>query len=258
MKIEGLTDLISTKIFLSVTAIAYSVQIITAIDFAKFALANRTTAVIVGLIVYVVEILIVKRYLGNCKELLWMPFKMSKVVAGVLAFLFVFGLTSLCVQQLDQHKVFPGYHDLFTYLLIFLLNLVPSAMTEEWLFRFFPTVIVSRKNTLYSVVFYVGITFLFMLMHLPEYYFQGNVVGLQQVFISGIAFFIMYQATQNLPFVVLIHAFTNNSWFIYNSSSNWVFLYVAITGVSLVWGLFNFMQVSPSNHPPSSNIRGRG
>jgi membrane protease YdiL (CAAX protease family) len=240
MKIERPSNQTSTRIYLIITIFVYCVQIITAMDFAKIALAGRETAVIAGLLVYTIEILIVRSYLGNYKHLLGIPFRIGKIVPGVFVFLLVFGLTSLCVQQFDQHKVFSGFDDLLTYVLIFILNLVPGAMTEEWLFRFFPSVIVLQKSTLYSVIFYMGMSILFMLIHLPKYFLHGNVVGLYPVFVAGIAFFIIYQATQNLPFVILIHAFTNNTWFIYDSSSNWLYLYVAITVASLAWGLFNF------------------
>jgi len=236
MKRIGIRYSASVMIFFSILALAYAVQMITAFEIVKSALANKATAIVAGLFIYAAEILIVKKLLGSKKMLLWMPFGMNKIRSGILAFLLVVCLCTIFVRQFDPQKVFSGYDDLFTYLLVFLLNLVPSAMTEEWLFRFFPAVLVSQKSRLYAVLFYVGITFLFMLLHLPRHYMQGNMIGLQQVFISGIAFLIIYQLTQNLAFVVLVHAFTNTAWFIYDSSSNWPYLYVAIAVVSLSWG----------------------
>jgi hypothetical protein len=246
---RGLSYQRSALIFLSITAIVWVLQIIMATSFVKMVLANATPAVAVGLIVYTAEFLIVKIYLGDAKSLLWIPFKLNKVISGMVAFLAVFISASLCVRTFDQHRVYLDSPEFFKYLLIFLLNLVPSAMTEEWLFRFFPTVLVAHKSKMASILFYVSITVLFMLMHLPKYFFQGNVGGLLQVFMAGVGFLTIYHLTQNLPFVILIHAFTNNPWFVYESSSNWLFLYAAIILVSLTWGMFTYLS---TNRPKES------
>ena len=118
MKRIGIRYSASVMIFFSILALAYAVQMITAFEIVKSALANKATAIVAGLFIYAAEILIVKKLLGSKKMLLWMPFEMNKIMSGILAFLLVVGLCTIFVQQFDLQKVFSGYDDLFTYLLV--------------------------------------------------------------------------------------------------------------------------------------------
>lgn len=228
-------------IVVRIIALAYSVQIIAGTEVLGLFLSNPINAVISGLLVCTTEILIIRKALGNQHELLWIPLGARSMWQGLLAFLFVFTCTTVCVNTFDQHKILAGVEDLPMYLFVFFLNLVPNALTEEWIFRFFPTVITQRDSMLRAVLFYGGVTILFMLIHLPKFYIDGHFGDLGQVFTAGIAFFVIYLATRNLLFVALIHAFTNKAWFIHDSSANWLFLYASIAVVSLCWGIGNFL-----------------
>lgn len=230
------------RIVIRIIALAYSVQIIAGTEKLGLFLSNPINAVISGLVICITEILIIRKVLGDQHELLWKPLGGSSIWQGLLAFLFVLTINTLCVDTFDQHKTLAGVEDLPMYLLVFFLNLVPNALTEEWIFRFFPMVITRRDSMLRAVLLYGGVTILFMLMHLPKFYIDGHLGDLGQVFTSGIAFFVIYLLTRNLLFVALIHAFTNKAWFIYDSSANWLFLYVSIAVVSLCWGVGNYRQ----------------
>lgn len=229
------------RIIIRIIALVYSVQLISGTEWMGSFISNPITAAIAGLIVCVAEILIIKNFLGDQSGLLQAPFGGKKILHALLAFLLVFTFTALCVENLDQHKKLTGTEDLPVYLLIFFINLLPNALTEEWIFRFFPTVIAKYKSTVNAVLFYVCVTIIFMLTHLPKFYINGHIADLGNVFTAGIAFFVIYLLTRNLPFVALIHAFTNMAWFAHSSSSNWLFLYVSVVVVSLFWGMGNFL-----------------
>lgn len=229
------------RIIIRIIALAYSVQLITSTEWMGSFLSNPINAAIAGLIVCVAEILIIKKILGDQSRLLQTPFGAKKILHALLAFLLILTLTALCVENLDQHKMFMGMEDLPVYLLIFFINLLPNALTEEWIFRFFPTVIVQYNSTVNAVLFFGGVTIMFMLIHLPKFYINGHIADLGNVFTAGVAFFVIYLLTRNLPFVALVHAFTNKAWFVHSSSSNWLFLYVSVAVVSLSWGMGNFL-----------------
>lgn len=228
------------RILIRIIALAYTVQIISNTEWLGLLLTNSGNVIISGLVFCIAEILIIRKFLGNQYKLLWSPFGARRIWHALLAFLLVLVITTLSVEKLDQHKILEGMEDLPVYLLAFFLNLVPNALIEEWIFRFFPTVINKNNTKLRTVLFYGGVTVVFMLLHLPKFYINGHFDDLDKVFAAGIAFFVIYLVTRNLPFVVLVHAFTNKAWFVYDSSSNWLFLYSSIALVSICWGICNF------------------
>jgi|GEM_PF-6810259 len=227
------------RIVIRIIALAYCVQIISNSEWLGLFLANSSNVIISGLVVCIAEIFIIRKFLGNQYKLLWSPFGAKRIWHALLAFLLILMLTTLSVKKLDQHKVLEGLEGLPVYLLAFFLNLVPNALTEEWIFRFFPTVITKNNSVFRTVLFYGGVTIVFMLIHLPKFYINGHLDDLGKVFTAGVTFFVIYLVTRNLPFVVLVHAFTNKAWFVYDSSSNWLFLYSSIALVSICWGIGN-------------------
>lgn len=218
-----------------IAGIAYAVQFASQNAAVASALGHAVTAAIAGIGILIAEVLLIKSQLGAKAGMLWAPATLQKVGQALAGFGLVLAVTTMLVRHFEPNAVVGSYDDLPRYLFIFLINTLPNAWIEEWVFRFCPRLLSRGSSLTRPLLIYLGATVIFTLMHLPKFYFDGHLAGLSQVFVAGIIFFIIYFATGNLLFVALVHAFTNRAWFVHDATSNWFSLYISITAVTLLW-----------------------
>ncbi|WP_165933450.1 CPBP family glutamic-type intramembrane protease [Arundinibacter roseus] len=121
----------------------------------------------------------------------------------------------------------------------FLLNSIPGALIEEFLFRYLPVryahmMQLSRTKTL---LLFMAVVVFFTITHIPAYLWQYKYTlwSLWNPFTMGIAFFFVYYATRNLAFTTLFHAFHNNSWYLFGHAEHKDYSFIIL--VSIFWFL---------------------
>lgn len=226
------------QILLRIAAIAYAVQFASQNPAVALALGHAVTGAFVGMCILIAEVLLIKSQLGAKASLLWAPVTLQKVWKALVGFGLVLALTTMLVRRFEPDAVFGSYDDLPRYLFIFLINSLPNAWIEEWVFRFCPGLLGRGGGLARSILIYLGATVIFTLLHLPKFYFDGHFYELSDVFVAGMVFFVIYFATGNLLFVALVHAFTNRAWFVHDATANWFALYTSIAAVTILWAAF--------------------
>jgi membrane protease YdiL (CAAX protease family) len=138
---------------------------------------------------------------------------------------------------------FPSSSRVMKYLTIFLLNSIPAAMIEEFIFRFLPIHYAEKKEIPRQqlIGLAIVIAIVFSLSHVSAYIFRDHTdfsmlaPPLISAFFYGMAYFFVYVVTDNIYFTTLIHAFSNNQLYLVNSPYNDSFYFYTLIFVTLLW-----------------------
>ena len=203
--------------------------------------ADRWPFVWLGLMVYSVQVLLiyflVKKYAG----IRWIsqPFRSKGWLWGTVVALVVWlaANTFLALMQPGSALRLSSLQSFVRFLPVFLLNSLPGALIEEYLFRYLPVRFVesrrlSRERTL---LLFMAVLVFFTITHIPAYLWQYHnpLWSLWSPFTMGAAYFFVYYATRNLAFTTLFHAFHNNSWMLVGRSE--VKDYSLVIVASIIW-----------------------
>jgi len=207
----------------------------------KMYLLAPSRRILIGLCLYGFQFFMTANLLKTEKSWLTLPFKGKFIIQGIFAFAIVIILSIILVSFLDEDSQFKSDQGQWgSFLMIFVLNSLPGALMEEWLFRYFPVRFVQSESLkLPANVIYISILLLFTLIHIPAYLFQydSNLSSLGNIFVSGIFLFLIFILTRNVIFTALFHAFGNNPKFIINSDVNWQYFYASVFLVTLAYPL---------------------
>ncbi|GHB51621.1 CPBP family glutamic-type intramembrane protease [Persicitalea jodogahamensis] len=203
--------------------------------------ANKWPLIGLGLMVYSVQAMLIYFLVKKYADLHWLliPFKAKDwlwgLAIGVLVWLGANIFLALRlpgdIQRLISTRGFERF------LPIFLLNSLPGALIEEYLFRYLPVRLaesrrLTRERTL---LLFLAVLVFFTATHIPAYLWQYNnpLWSLWSPFTMGAAYFFVYYATRNLAFVTLFHAFYNNSWMLVGRSE--IRDYSLVIVASIIW-----------------------
>ncbi|HEV7349213.1 type II CAAX prenyl endopeptidase Rce1 family protein [Telluribacter sp.] len=209
-------------------------------------------SLLLGAIVYLFQIsltwYLVKKYASD--DWLGRPFAASVWVtalgAGVGTWLLFNGIYALRHSASHPASLLfsNSYESLLRFLSVFLLNSLPGALIEEFLFRYLPVRYAESRSLSKprAWLLYLGVLVLFVLVHIPAYLLRDQVPlsSLWSPFTMGIAFFFVYYTTRSVPFTALFHAFTNNPWFIYGPRESTDYSIVIL--VSIAWYIVRSRQ----------------
>jgi membrane protease YdiL (CAAX protease family) len=211
---------------------------------AKILLDQRQAAILTGLAFYTIQLIAI--YLLLEKQKLWLtqPFQGKRVLQALGAMVVVQGLTVCLIAGLTTHtQVASLSNRVISFLPVFVLNSLPGALVEEWLFRYLPFRFGQQSKKRYqSILFCLGALALFTFIHIPAYLLQYELglTELGRVFMMGLFFLIIYLLTQSLGFTALFHGLTNNSLCLIESPYYWLYFYVSVLVVSIFWAVLNW------------------
>lgn len=205
----------------------------------KVYLLDSNRRIITGLSLYTFQFIMTKALLKENVFWLTDPFKLKAVWRGIIAFVIVLLLSLGLVTMLDKNSFISiDQGDWINFSGVFLLNSLPGAAMEEWLFRYFPVRFVhSASFWIPANAILIFMLLLFTLIHIPAFVFQYNtdLSSLGNIFVTGIFLFLIYFTTRNVLFTALFHAFCNNPKFLMDSVFNWQYFYASVFAVTLAW-----------------------
>jgi membrane protease YdiL (CAAX protease family) len=208
---------------------------------SKSILSQRPVALLAGLVVYCAQVGITYYILDKQRSWLSAPFRGKAIWHGLGALLALQLLIILLLTSLSsQAQAVDFTQQLASFLPVFLLNTLPGALIEEWLFRYLPFRFGNQSTGRYrSILVCLGTLILFTVIHIPAYLLQYNLAltELNRVFIMGLFFLAIYLLTRNVIFTALIHGLTNNPLVLVESPHYWLYFYSSVVTVSLLWGL---------------------
>ena len=212
-------------------------------QFFKELFAQRQTALPIVLVIYATQVTITYFLLGAQKSWLTAPFKGNAIVQGVGVMIIVCGLAVGLISVLAPHNKpvdLPG--KVLSFVPVFILNSLPGALMEEWLFRYLPFRFGQQSTSPYrAIIICAGVLLLFTLIHIPAYILQYDVdlSELAGVFVRGIFFLVIYLLTRNLFFTALFHGLRNNPLPVIESPFYWLYFYSVTAVVGVVWAIVN-------------------
>lgn len=196
---------------------------------------------VLGLVVYTIQISLIIFLIRRFASTRWlrMPFGFKSVRMGIIVGLVLWLMASayLYFQNPVAANQLNSTHSFTRFITTFLLNSIPGALIEEYLFRYLPVRFaesqrLSGRRTIQ--LFLLVLTF-FTATHIPAYLWQYHLPlqALWSPLTMGAAFFFVYYATRNLVFTALFHAFTNNAWVIFGPATFKDYSLVIV--VSIIW-----------------------
>ncbi|NEU70418.1 CPBP family intramembrane glutamic endopeptidase [Spirosoma agri] len=213
-------------------------------QFVKTLVAQRQIAILFGLAIYFIQIIVTYLLAGDQKIWLTQPFKGKTILQGLGAIIVVEVLTTMLLSTFTTHAhIFSLTDRLPSFFLLFILNSLPGAILEEWIFRYLPLRFSQQfKKDHRTILLCIGSLILFTLIHIPAYIFQyeHSLSELSRVFMMGLFFLVVYVLTQNLFFTVLFHGLTNNPLYLVESPYYWLYFYGSTVVVSGFWALQNW------------------
>lgn len=203
--------------------------------------ADKWPFIGLGLMIYSVQAMLIYFLVKKYADLRWLiqAFKAQDWLRGLTIGLLVWGAANLFLalrlpegfQRLGSTRGFERF------LPIFILNSMPGALIEEYLFRYLPVRFaenrrLSRERTL---LLFMAVLVFFTATHIPAYLwqYQNPLSSLWGPFTMGAAYFFVYYATRNLAFATLFHAFSNNSWMLVGRSE--IKDYSLVIVASILW-----------------------
>jgi predicted Abi (CAAX) family protease len=199
-----------------------------------------------SLAIYAVQIFTVYWLLGAHRAWLLSPFTGRALLHGLLGIIAVLGLTTGLLTFMSRSSPVTSPINLyFSYLPIFLINTLPGALLEEWIFRYLPLRFsLKKKRRDFAILTCGACLVLFTLYHIPAYLLFLNLplTKLYGVFLHGIFFFCVYLFTKNLPFTTLVHAQTNNPLQLVESQFFWLYFYPSVLLISCLWAFVNWKR----------------
>ncbi|PRY42987.1 CAAX prenyl protease-like protein [Spirosoma oryzae] len=209
----------------------------------KNLLTQRQAGILIGLVFYAIQFAVTYRLSGSQKTWLIQPFQTKYVVSALAAIVVAQGITiCLIVGLTTYHQTDSVSSQITSFLLVFVLNSLPGALLEEWLFRYLPFRLGQQATKRYQPVLYcLGALVLFTLLHIPAYLLQYNLglVELGKVFMMGILFMVVYLLTRNLVFTAFFHGLTNKPLYVVESPYYWLYFYISVLVVSMCWAVLN-------------------
>lgn len=214
---------------------------------------QQPIAFFMGAALYLTQLLTTRWLLANQTSWLIRPLKGKTILQALGAMLIVELLTSAFIIMLTAHwQVLDLTNRWPRFLAVFILNSLPGALCEEWLFRYLPLRFSRQSKPGYqTVVLCIGALVLFTLIHAPAYLLQydHDLSELGQVFTMGLFFLTVYLLTRNLFFTALFHGLTNTPLVLVESTYYWLYFYASILVVSSIWALRNW-----HNRPTTATI----
>ena len=128
-----------TRILLANCLVIICFNLLMLLPELKVYLLNSSRRIVTGICLYAFQF-IMTRYLLK-QEVSWLidPFKSKAILRGIIAFTTVILLTIAFVTILDTNSFVANNQDNWvSFFSLFLLNSLPGALMEEWLFRYFP------------------------------------------------------------------------------------------------------------------------
>lgn len=234
------------KIILVCCLLANTISLIFITEWAQNILRNWPQAIVLGIIVFAFQSLVLAGLLEPYfKEILFRTlFNWKKLLVGLFMGFLVWTLAQIWVHYTTGLPVdFPSSSRVRKYLFIFLLNSIPAALIEEFIFRFLPVHYAEKKGIPRQqlIGLAVGVAIIFSLSHISAYVFRDHTdfsaltSPLISAFFYGMAYFFVYVVTDNIYFTTLIHAFSNNQLYLVNSPYNDSFYFYTLIFVTLVW-----------------------
>jgi len=202
----------------------------------------------VGLIYYLIRKYAPARWL-------FQPFRRKDWLWGLAMGLLVWLVANVAqaYQVPDGFSKVSSVRSFIRFLPIFLLNSIPGALIEEYLFRFLPVRFVESQglSRWRTMALFLGVLIFFTAIHIPAYLWQYHnpLWSLWSPFTMGGAYLFVYYATRNLAFTTLFHAFYNNQWMLYGPSG--INDYSLVIVVSMVWFLWRTTRKNASSLPTS-------
>ncbi len=203
--------------------------------------ANKWPLIGLGLMVYSIQAVLIYFLVKKYADRRWLrqPFKVQDWLRGPAIGLLVWLVANafLILRLPGEFQRIVSTNGFGRFLPIFLLNSLPGALIEEYLFRYLPVRLaeslrLSRQRTL---LLFLAVLVFFTATHIPAYLWQYHnpLWSLWSPFTMGAAYFFVYYATRNLAFVTLFHAFYNNSWMLVGRSE--IRDYSLVIVASIVW-----------------------
>lgn len=233
------------KIILVCCLLANTISLIFITEWAQNILRNWPQAIVLGIIVFAFQSFILAGLLKpyfkqiSCRNL----FDGKKLLMALIMGGVVWILTQVWVHYATGLSInYPSSSRVKKYLFIFLLNSIPAALIEEFIFRFLPIHYAEKKGIPRQqlIGLAIGVAIIFSLSHVSAYLFRDHtdvsalVSPLISAFFYGMAYFFVYVVTDNIYFTTLIHAFSNNQLYLVNSPYNDSFYFYTLIFVTLV------------------------
>lgn len=234
------------KIILVCCLLANTISLIFITEWAQNILRNWPQAIVLGIIIFAFQSLILAGFVKPFLEQIslrklfdWKKFLIALIlgfVVWILAQIWVHYATGLPID-------FPPSQRVKKYFFIFLLNSIPAALIEEFIFRFLPVQYAEKKGVPRQqlIGLAIGVAIVFSLSHISAYLFRDHTdisalaSPLISAFFYGMAYFFVYVVTDNIYFTTLIHAFSNNQLYLINSPYNDSLYFYTLIFVTLVW-----------------------
>lgn len=209
----------------------------------KSRLSQTPLAILIGLTVYAAQLAVTYYGLGNQRHWLTEPFRKKAIRQGLGAIGVVQVIVVALLAGLSVYSPVPDLAArVVSFLPFFLLNALPGALLEEWLFRYLPFRFGKQFRKRYQLfLFWMALLGLFTLIHVPAYLVQYDLAlsNLGRVFTMGLFFLTVYLTTRNVFFTALIHALTNTPLFLIDSPFYWLYFYSSVLIVSGVWAVLH-------------------
>lgn len=234
------------RIILICCLLANTISLIFITEWAQNILRNWPQAIVLGIIVFVFQSIIlaglVKPYFTEIsgRNL----FDRKKFLVALIMGFVVWTFAQIWIHYATGLPIdLPSSRRVRKYLFIFLLNSIPAALIEEFIFRFLPVQYAGKKGIPRQqlIGLAIGVAIIFSLSHVSAYVFRDHtdvsalVSPLISAFFYGMAYFFVYVVTDNIYFTTLIHAFSNNQLYLVNSPYNDSFYFYTLIFVTLVW-----------------------
>lgn len=202
---------------------------------------NKWPLIGLGLMVYSVQAVLIYFLVRKYAGLNWLrqPFKAQSWLRGLGIGLLVWVVANafLALRLPETFQKISVARGFDRFLPIFLLNSLPGALIEEYLFRYLPVRLAEscRLPRGRTLLLFVAVLLFFTATHIPAYLWQyhNTLWSLWSPFTMGAAYFFVYYATRNLAFTTLFHAFHNNVWMLVGQSE--IRDYSLVIVVSIIW-----------------------
>jgi membrane protease YdiL (CAAX protease family) len=143
----------------------------------------------------------------------------------------------------EAQLILPGQGKVLLYLFTFILNTIPAALLEEFVFRHLPIKYSLHKgfSSQQLVILALGIALIFSISHVSAYMMRDHIAfsdltsPLVGAFFYGLAYFLVYAVTRNIIFVTLIHAFSNDPLYVVDSPFRETFYFYTYIFVTILW-----------------------
>jgi hypothetical protein len=171
-------------------------------------------------------------------------FRFRFLAIGIIAAIATWLLTQLWTYYATGSNIdIPEAFRLQIYLLTFLLNSIPAALLEEFLFRHLPLYYAESKgfSSQQLVLLAIVISLIFSISHVSAYVVRDQIpftaLGspLMSAFFYGLAYFLIYAVTRNIYFVTFIHAFSNTPLYLIDSPYRETFYFYSYIFITIIW-----------------------